>query len=589
MPLKAKRIILMAALTLIVGAAFFVVRTRMNWQPGPAFVKTQGTHFVVNGRPFRFVGANVPIILGKMPQASEAGIKVIRIWALGEGEPRDKDRIPDPPGTPPTYPYRWTPDKWNEEALRQLDRIIAEAGQNGIRVQICLTNWWTDTGGVTQYLRWAGIEGADDERYPYGINFERAMLFYTNEDARRFYRQHVEKIVTRRNHLTGVLYKDDPAIFGWELMNEAQAVTGHWDERRKWIAEMSSYLKSLDPNHLIAPGDWGYRSTIERREWIADHQLPNIDYCDVHIYPIDDDDSFVRTPTDLRQFIDNRINAAVAIDKPLVFGEFGMQPEGYNGFSRDDWYRSFFEGNIRGGGAGTIFWMLTPDPKRRYSVTFIERDQTVLREIGRAAWLFDSYRDLDPQSRLTDPVRYLVPHQEILKRVPGDPSLRPKIILQEDKTILYRFKPEMAASGVFEKLGEGQNYVWGSGVGYFEYVLPQREDRRRVSELVVRARIQPVLPSDANPSYVKTRVTLFVNERECGSRLVPVEDPKQPLTQMWRVSDLLVRLRAMRGLPVALRFEVKADADWPYGVNISTWPAGFDSGEMTPVEVEVRH
>ena len=574
---------------LVVGAAFFVFRPpRAALPAATAFVRTQGTHFVINRRPFRFVGANVPIILGRMPQASQAGIKVIRIWALGEGPPRDKDRIPDPPGTPPTYPYRWTPDNWNEEALRQLDRIIAEAGQNGVRVQICLTNWWRDTGGVTQYLRWAGIEGADDDRYPYGINFERAMLFYTNEETRRMYRQHLEKIATRRNHLTGVLYRDDPTIFGWELMNEAQAVTGHWHERRQWIAEMSSYLKSLDPNHLISPGDWGYRSAIERREWIADHQLPNVDYCDVHIYPIDDDDSFVATPTDLRAFIDNRMNAAATVNKPLVFGEFGMQPEGYNGFSRDDWYRNFLEENVRTGSGGAIFWMLTPDPNRRYSVTFTERDLSLLRELRRAAWLFDSYQDLDPPSSLTDPASYLVPHQEALKRVAGDPTLTPQMVLREDKTILYRFKPEMVARGMFEKLGEGPNYIWGSGVGHFEYIVPERADRRRVSELIIRARIQPVLPSDASPQYVKTRVTLFVNGHDCGSRLIPVEDPKQPLTQVWNVKNLLVRFRAMRGLPLVVRFEVKADADWPYGVNISGWPAGFNSGEMTPLEVDVR-
>jgi mannan endo-1,4-beta-mannosidase len=587
MPLTAKKLILFAAIPLVVIAAFFVVRNRRH-SPASPFVQTQGTHFVVNGRPFRFVGANTPIILGRMPEASKAGISVIRIWALGEGESHDKDRIPDPPGVPPTYPYRWTPDNWNEEALRQLDRIVTEAGQNGVRVQICLTNWWRDTGGVTQYLRWAGIEGADDDRYPYGINFERAMLFYTNEETRRMYRQHLEKIVMRRNHLTGVLYRDDPAIFGWELMNEAQAVTGHWKDRRDWIAEMSSYLKSLDPNHLVSPGDWGYRSSIERREWILDHQLPHVDYCDVHIYPIDDDDSFVRTPTELRQFIDNRINASATVNKPLVFGEFGMQPEGYNGFSRADWYRSFFEEIARSGGGGPIFWMLTPDPKRRYSVTFTDRDQDVLREIKRADWLYETYRDLDPPGKLLDQQAYLVPHQEWLKRVSGDPALRPRMVLQENKTVVYRFKPEMAAGGVFEKLGEGQNYIWGSGVGYFEYLVPEREDRRRVSELVVRARIQPVLPSDARPAYVKTRVTLFVNGRDCGSRLIPVEDPKQPLTQVWNVSDLLIRFRAMRGLPMTLRFEVKADADWPYGVNISTWPAGFDSGEMTPVELELR-
>ena len=100
------------------------------------------------------------------------------------------------------------------------------------------------------------------------------------------YREHVEKIVTRRNTVTGILYRDDPVIFGYELINEAQCVTGRWEERRAWFNEMSTYLRSLDPDHLIAPGDWGYRSAAERREWLKDHSLPNIDYCDVHNYPI---------------------------------------------------------------------------------------------------------------------------------------------------------------------------------------------------------------------------------------------------------------------------------------------------------------
>jgi mannan endo-1,4-beta-mannosidase len=590
MPLRAKTIILLAALTLIVGAAFFVFHGWSGrWYPATrlGFVERLGIHFVINGKPFRFVGANVPIIPGHMTEISRTGIKVVRIWALGEGVPRDRDRLPDPPGTPATYPYRWSPDNWNEEALRQLDRIIAEAGQHGIRVQICLTNWWRDTGGVTQYLRWAGIEGADDDSYPYGINFEKAMLFYTNEDTRRMYRQHVEKIATRRNHVTGILYRDDPSIFGWELMNEAQAVTGRWNERREWIREMSSYLKSLDPNHLISPGDWGFRSTVERREWIADHNLPNVDYCDVHIYAIDDKDSFVSSPSDLREFIDNRGNAALVVNKPLVFGEFGMQPEGYGGFSQRDWFRNFFEENVRVGAGGAMFWILTPDAKRRYSVAFSERDQTVLQEISRAAWLFDTYKDADPPSSLEDSSRYLVPHQEVLKRSSTDPTV-PNQVLREDKSILYRFKGEMATSGRFEKLGSGPNYIWGSGVGFFEYVVPKRSDRRRVSQVIVRARIQPVVPTDARPEDIKTRVTLVVNGNRCDSRLVPVEDPKQPLTQEWRVNNFIVRLSAMRGLPLTIRFEVTADADWPYGLNISTWPAGFDSGERTPVEVEVR-
>src|SRR5205823_12929987 len=98
----------------------------------------------------------------------------------------------------------------------------------------------------------------------------------------------VDKIVMRRNSINGIMYRDDPTIFGYELMNEAQCLTGRWAERRAWISEMSAYLKSLDPDHPVAPGDWRYRSAAERREWIADHALPTIDYCDVHNYPIND-------------------------------------------------------------------------------------------------------------------------------------------------------------------------------------------------------------------------------------------------------------------------------------------------------------
>src|SRR6185436_3353271 len=124
---------------------------------------------------------------------------------------------------------------------------------------------------------------------------------------RRLYRQHVEKLVTRRNTVTGLLYRDDPNIFGWELMNEAQVITGRWNERRAWVSEMSSYLKSLDPNHLIAPGVWGYRSSSERREWLADHALPTIDYCDVHLYPRDDHNSFITKPDAMKSFVESRV------------------------------------------------------------------------------------------------------------------------------------------------------------------------------------------------------------------------------------------------------------------------------------------
>jgi mannan endo-1,4-beta-mannosidase len=597
----SRRQFLFAVSALIAGAAilFAISKWRDSGRRGrPAFVYTDSARFMIDGKPFRFVGANLAVMYRDedracMPetlqQAARLGIKVVRVWATGEGGPNDVKPIADFNDWPRTHYFRLKPGEWNEEQFVFLDRVIAEAARNGLRVQLCLTNWWRDTGGVTQYLRWAGIDGADDDKYPYGINKEKAMLFYSNETARRLYREHVEKIATRRNTVSGVMYRDDPTIFGYELMNEAQCLTGRWAERRAWLAEMSSYLKSLDPDHPIAPGDWGYRSAAERREWLADHALPNVDYCDVHIYPRDDTDSFVDSPTALGEFIQNRVAAAVSVRKPLVLGEFGMSGEGYKGLSPADWYRAYFDNAAREGASGAMFWILTPDPQRGYGVTWtIPRDAVLLAEITGGAHLFASLVNASPPPATLDAGKHLVPRQFVFARDPSEKAVQPEPIYQADGTILYRVWPNMVVRGGFEKLGGGDGYIWGAGAGYFEYVVPARKGYRRVGKIIVRAHIQPILPNDAQPSQIQTRVTLFVNGSDCGWRQVPVEDPKAPLIQEWQVDSFSARWRAARGQPFTIRFAVLPDSDWIYGINISNWPVGYQAHDAAPVEVELK-
>jgi mannan endo-1,4-beta-mannosidase len=599
----SKKSILIAAFIFMGGAGIFLAaqseRGRQRARPG--FVTTSGTRFRVDGQPFRFVGANAAIMYrdedrARMPEtlrtAAENGISVIRVWAFGEGgeDSTVKSVGRDREDWPRQHPFRLAPGQWNEEAFVHLDRVLAEAARNHLRVQLCLTNWWRDTGGVTQYLYWAGIRDAADANFPYGINVERALQFYTNAETRRLYREHVERIVTRRNTVTGVLYRDDPTIMGYELMNEAQAPTARWAERRAWVAEMSAYIKSLDPDHLVAPGTWGYRNALERREWLEEHKLPSIDYCDVHNYPRDDLDTFVDSPQALQEFIDNRAAASFYIDKPLVIGEFGMSPDGYKGFSAAQWFRAYFEAAARDRVGGAMFWIWTPDPKRGYGVTYTTaRDEAVRAEIRRAAQLFASLQDEKPPRELLNADHHLVPRQFAFTRPLNDPATRPAVPPRDDdQTLLYRFAPEAAQSARFEKLGGGEGYIWGAGVGQVEYTVPARDKYRRVGGLLVRAHIQPVLPHDAQPSEIATRVTLFINGTNCGSRLIPVEGKGQPLIQQWLVDSWMVRLRAARGEPLSVRFAVTPDADHPFGLNISNWPEGYDAHDAKPVEVEVR-
>src|ERR1044072_7184285 len=463
----SRKLIAVAALVLVASAAvLFLIASPKVGPISPAtagFVRQRGGRFFVGNRPFRFVGANVSVMFrdedrAQMPetmrQAAQAGIKGVRVWGFGEGGPNDVKPMADFADWPRNHPFRWAPGQWNEEAFVELDNVIAEAAKNKMYVQLCLTNWWRDTGGVTQYLRWAGINDAADDRYPFGINNEKAILFYSNSETRRLYREHLEKLATRRNTVTGVIYRDDPTVFGWELMNEAQVITG-------W---------------------WVYRASSERREWLADHAIPTINYCDVHNYPRDDHDSFVDSPAALKQFIENRAAAAFSLGKPLVCGACGMGGEGFNGASQVDWYKAFFDGNARSGSGGAMFWILTPDVHRGYGVTYTtSRDAAVLDEIGRASRVFAELQSAEMPSYLQDGSRHLIPRQFAWSRAEGDPSTLPQAVYRADKSIVYQSKPQTASAQRFEKIGEGPGYIWGFGSGFLEYTVPTRDDRRRES------------------------------------------------------------------------------------------------------------
>jgi mannan endo-1,4-beta-mannosidase len=602
-----KSILMRRTLILVIGTLFIVGTLLFYTAYGrrdkravpPGFVTTDGARFVIDGKPFRFIGANVAVMYREddrqrmaetLRVAAEHGIKVIRIWAFGEGDEENGVRytLGDRDDWPRLHSFRSAPDQWNEDAFIHLDKVIAEAEKNNLKVQLCLTNWWHSTGGVIQYLNWIGINNVLDEKSPTGMIDENAMVFYTNEEAKRLYRQHIDKIVLRRNSITGKFYRDDPTIMAYELMNEAQAPTGLWHQRRAWVAEMSAYIKSLDPNHLVTPGTWGYRFAVQRREWLEEHKLPTIDFCDVHHYPTSDLDSHVKSPAALHEFMDNRVAAAVSINKPLVWGEFGMWPEGYNEISAAEWYRSFFDHTIKSGASGSMFWILTPAMNRGFGVSYTNpRDQAIFAEIRRAAQLIESNQAIEPPKDLRREDNHLIPRQFSFARSEGDSGNQPLIVALEDKSLLYRFAPEQAIRGSFEKLGSGHGYIWGDGPGFLEYIVPARESWRRVSKIVVRARIQPPIPWDANGRVKETRVNLHINGRDCGSRIVPLEINDEPVTQEWHVDSIAIRAAAIRGKPLSIMFVVDPSADKPYGINITKYPHN-NIEDKAPVEVEVR-
>ncbi len=88
-----KKPMLLAAFAFLAGAAIFFAAQERKARPARrGFVSTSGTRFVIDGQPFRFVGANVAVMYrdedrARMPEtlreAARDGVRVLRVWAFG--------------------------------------------------------------------------------------------------------------------------------------------------------------------------------------------------------------------------------------------------------------------------------------------------------------------------------------------------------------------------------------------------------------------------------------------------------------------------------------------------------------------------
>jgi endo-1,4-beta-mannosidase len=192
---------------------------------------------------FTFIGAADPLIRNEsrgeidrlMSEYSKIGLKVLRIGCSGEAESMDKldaDKGKDF--------FRIGPDYFNENMYKKIDYVIDSASRHGMRVVMTAAeNGWAG-GGIKVIAGWAGT-GSDG--------------FWDNADAKKYYQQSICKFVTRKNTVSGKMYRDDPAIFAYELCDSIDAGEDS-DKNRKmnWVREMAGYFRSIDPNHMLTTG-----------------------------------------------------------------------------------------------------------------------------------------------------------------------------------------------------------------------------------------------------------------------------------------------------------------------------------------------
>ena len=183
--------------------------------------------------------------------------------------------------------YILGPDQFNEEAFVVLDQVLAAANRHHVRVIIPFIDQWVWWGGTGELAGFRGKKGDD---------------YFTDPQLIEDYKNIVTKVVNRKNTITGVLYRDDKAILGWETGNELKAP-------ESWTRIAAAHIRSVDKNHLVIDGA-GYGKLPE--SCLTD---PNIDFVQTHHYEPDPREVIKRITA----------NSELARGrKPYHVGEFGF-------------------------------------------------------------------------------------------------------------------------------------------------------------------------------------------------------------------------------------------------------------------------
>jgi mannan endo-1,4-beta-mannosidase len=341
--------------------------------------------FELEGKPFCFAGSSNyypvykprPVVDDLFLAARALDLRVMRVWGMLDRGALDGS-VPnaDPGGGDKegVYFQYWDPVKkapaYNdgENGLVRLDYVLAKAAELDLKLIVVLVNNWRAFGGIDQYLMWYGRAQHHE--------------FFTAPELKQAYKNWAQHLISRTNSINGRKYKDDPTVFAWELANEPRCKGGNafdrdsgWDTGTltAWADEMSSFIKSLDPNHMVSVGDegflngggdhWAYRANdgVDHRALAS---LPGIDFATFHLYPED-----WGTPLEWGEpWIVEHLRVAREVDKPTVLEEYGVKvgrandelgPIVHGLPERERAYRRWNEILLREGGNGSLPWMLS--------------------------------------------------------------------------------------------------------------------------------------------------------------------------------------------------------------------------------------
>lgn len=353
------------------------------------FVRREGGAFLLDGKPYYYIGANYwqgallanaaagrggrERVVRELSFLAAHGVTNLRIVAGAEGSGAIDGSYRVGPSLQPQKGV------FSEDALRGLDFVLAEMAKRKMKAVIYLSNNWDWSGGWLQYLNWNGLlpDSLLHKKLSWDALRDYTSQFYTSAGCKADYFRQVRKLVSRTNSITKKRYSSDPAIMAWELANEPRPMRpAAYNAYVEWAAETAALIKSIDPGHLVTTGTEGMASTDDKIDlYERIHADPNIDYLTIHVWPKNwgffQDTAIAASMSTIvartGSYIDKHVAVARRLGKPMVIEEFGL-PRDRQSFDpaspaslREQYYRLMFttlrESISAGAGiAGCNFW-----------------------------------------------------------------------------------------------------------------------------------------------------------------------------------------------------------------------------------------
>lgn len=345
------------------------------------FIQVDNGNLQLADNRFHFVGTNAyylpnyqlidsSVVNRALDLFEDSEVRVVRMWAFYDGPPiYQNDNSIQP-----------RPREYNENSLVALDQVIAKGKEKGIYFILPFINYWSELGGIEVYNGWCGESGRN------------MSAFINNQECQSIFKDYISILLNRVNTVTGIAYKDEPAIMLWEIGNELRNPEGSAQELRDWYQDIAIYIKSIDNNHLVATGEEGfddaslgefnnntgnfshpyysngdYSNTYVLRagqgtSYVLNTQIPEIDVASAHWYPdvfgfglqLDDD-----LNTAQAAWLRDHQNISKEVGKPFILGEYGLP-----GWGSDDVLNNYTDiwslsEDLEIG--GTLLWQLTAD------------------------------------------------------------------------------------------------------------------------------------------------------------------------------------------------------------------------------------